>query len=518
MYRKTGILKTVIAMLILTSLALSVNTITLLSQAQGQAGTTLSANVTASAIYLTEYKWEISKEANTSEVYLSQENPVATVGYTVSVTKTVTTSYYIEGYVCVKNGGERATEDLTISVDLYYHKGGGQDPWVYIGSYSVDVSSKPVLYPNESYCYYYKVSIPSDYWNKIKFKIDSKVTITNHSGRLGQPFGPSPDATTERSNVTYGYDCVDVEDSNGYTWCTCDSSSWSYNVEFVYDPTKGESYEHINTATIVQTNQSASWTVIVHQEIEMYATIYGVVFWDNNYNGVFDEGDKAISGVAVDLYKYDEETGEWVYVNKTYSDEYGYYYFSVEPGYTYKVVVTEPVCESCDLVVNTTPTYYVVENVESGMTYGGNDFGFVCLKKLTGAYSKGYWSWSQYNKRTGQWLTRVTQEDVNYINNKLGTGFTSPKGLADYLTSPVLGDMATALRQQLIATLLNLKYGYISEDTVVYYDGKYLTINEVVENAKSALKGGSRCEQEYWKDLLDAINNNYVYYVYKVDC
>lgn len=46
--------KIVIATLILKSLALSVNTITLLSQAQ--VGTTLSVNVTASAIYLTEYE------------------------------------------------------------------------------------------------------------------------------------------------------------------------------------------------------------------------------------------------------------------------------------------------------------------------------------------------------------------------------------------------------------------------------------------------------------------------------
>lgn len=67
--------------------------------------------------------------------------------------------------------------------------------------------------------------------------------------------------------------------------------------------------------------------------------------------------------------------------------------------------------------------------------------------------------------------------------------------------------MATALRQQLIVTLLNLKHGYADGDTVIHYDGKHFTINEVVENAKSALEEGNRCKQEYWKDLLDAINN-----------
>jgi len=308
-------------------------------------------------------------------------------------------------------------------------------------------------------------------------------------------------------------------DTNGYGWTTCDSDSWTYTITFEYDPSKGESYEHSNTVIILQTEQSASWTVLVHQEFEiaMYATISGVVFWDNGYNGLYDEGDKPISGVAVDLYRYDEDTDDWVYVDTAYSDESGYYYFNVPVGYTYKVEVVKPYCEFCDIVVNTAHTYYELY-AEEATAYGSNDFGFVCLKKLTGAYSKGYWSWSQYNRRTGQWLTRVTQEDVNYINEVLSTSFETPKQLADYLVSPVLGDMSIALRQQLIAVLLNLKYGYVSSDTVIYYNDSYITINEIVENAKSALEGGSRCEQEYWKNLLDAINNNYVYYVYEVDC
>ncbi|MEM2207876.1 MAG: SdrD B-like domain-containing protein [Sulfolobales archaeon] len=516
---KTNALKNLITILILASLVLPINaTLLTLTQAQGQAGTTLSAYVTASAIYLTKYEWKMEKTANAYEIYLSQRSPTATVEYAVSVIKTTTVSYYIEGYVCVTNGGERATENLEIELDVYVKGTKGWNIKI-VESYSVDVSEKPVLGPGESYCYYYEVEVPEDYWDREEFKVTANVTITNHSGWLGEPYGPSPSTTTSKTDVTQGYDCVDVVDTNGYVWTTCDSNSWTYTITFEYDPSKGESYEHVNTATIVQTEQSASWTVLVHQEFEtaMYATISGVVFWDNNYNGLYDEGDKPISGVAVDLYRYDEDTDDWVYVDTAYSDESGYYYFEVDVGYTYKVEVVKPYCVFCDVVVNTTHTYYEVY-AEEATAYGSNDFGFVCLKKLTGAYSKGYWSWSQYNRRTGQWLTRVTQEDVNYINEVLSTSFETPKQLADYLVSPVLGDMSTALRQQLIAVLLNLKYGYVSGDTVIYYNDSYITINEIVENAKSALEEGSRYEQEYWKDLLDAINNNYVYYVYEVDC
>ncbi|MEM1882544.1 MAG: hypothetical protein QW509_04950 [Sulfolobales archaeon] len=101
-------------------------------------------------------------------------------------------------------------------------------------------------------------------------------------------------------------------DTNGYGWTTCVSNSWTYTITFEYDPSKGESYEHSNTVTILQTEQSADWKVLVHQEFEiaMYATISGVVFWDNGYNGLYDEGDKPISGVAVDLYRYDEDTDD----------------------------------------------------------------------------------------------------------------------------------------------------------------------------------------------------------------
>lgn len=132
----------------------------------------------------------------------------------------------------------------------------------------------------------------------------------------------------------------------------------------------------------------------------------------------------------------------------------------------------------------------------------------------TGAKSEGHWSWSLYNRRTETWSTRITMEGVNYINQVLNTSFTYPLEVTNYLISPVYGNMSTALMQQLIATLLNLKYGYINGDQVVYYNETYMSINEIVNKAIGALSSQDRCTQEYYKTLLDKINNNYVLVVY----
>ncbi len=482
-----------------------------ISIAQGQAGTTLSASVNASAIYLIEYVWDIYKEANATEVYLSSSNPTADVEYTVTATKTVNTSYYIEGYVTVKNGGGRSTENLAITIDVY-----AEPPWtnLIIDDYPVDTSLKPILGPGETYSYYYKVLL-TGFESYNDFKVDANVTITNHSGSLGEPKGPSPDATTSKTVVVNGYDAVSVTDSNGRFWTTSESATWTYTMTFEYNPLLGNMYTHDNTATISETGQSSSVTITIYQEIlQQNIEIGGIVFRDSDFNGAYGGGDVVISGVTVNLYWYDDETGEWSLVATAYSGDDGAYSFSVGEEGLYKVVVVPPEPSACcDVVINTTPIEYEFYATFEGSPFNDNDFGFVQLEQLTGARSKGYWSWSQYNRKTGQWLTRVTMDDVNYINGELNTSFSSPKELADYLTSPVYGDMSKALMQQLIATLLNLKYGYISGESVVYYNGEFLTINDITSYAKTALTNGNRCEQEYWKDLLNAINNNYVYIV-----
>jgi hypothetical protein len=110
-------------------------------------------------------------------------------GQSASVTFTITAergepvdTYEVTGQVCVYNGGERPTENLKIQVRLLYQTGGGPyQAWV--GWQTVDVSSNPVLDPGETGCYDYKISFTPV--AGASYKVDSKITITNHSGHLG---------------------------------------------------------------------------------------------------------------------------------------------------------------------------------------------------------------------------------------------------------------------------------------------------------------------------------------------
>ncbi|MEM4654819.1 MAG: SdrD B-like domain-containing protein [Thermosphaera sp.] len=479
---------------------------TAFSAAGEEAGTTLSAYIEATPVYRCTYPWSIEKTANATNIYLSPSSPVVYVEYAVSVEKLEPECQYsLEGYVSVTNGGDRATEGLSISIDVY-----ANPPWKnqIINDYPVDVSSYPVIYPGETVIYYFSIPVPEDYWNTAYFKLTGNVTILNHSGWLGQPFGPSPSTTTSSMIIILVNDEVHVQDSNGYEWTFTATSQVSYIVEFNYDASRGDYYVHENTAIIVETGQSSTWTVEIYQELPRASTISGIVFWDNNFDGVYNEGDTPIWNVQVDLYLWDDDQG-WVYLASTYTNEAGHYYFSVDASKTYKTVVHKPICYECLLVESTTPEYYEII-VEEGYTYPGNDFGFVCLVQLTGAKSKGYWSWSLYDKKARTWATRIGGEDVNYVNQALNTSFTSPLEIANYLTTPVYGDMKTALTQQLIATLLNLKYGYVNGSNVVYYNDTFTTINEIVNNSINALSLQDRATQEYYKTLLDFINNNCV--------
>ncbi|MEM0027603.1 MAG: hypothetical protein QXT53_06275 [Ignisphaera sp.] len=67
------------------------------------------------------------------------------------------------------------------------------------------------------------------------------------------------------------------------------------------------------------------------------------------------------------------------------------------------------------MIVSTTTTSYEVY-VETDKTY----------RVIT---SVSCWSWSNYDKKTGTWKTRVTDEDVSYINSMLGTSFKAPQSL-----------------------------------------------------------------------------------------
>jgi len=89
----------------------------------------------------------------------------------------------LHGTVLVSNGGAVATQNLTISVRLT------QPPsTTALSSSTVDVSVHPVLAPSEGYSYPFTLSAPASG----NYNVTATVTITNHSGSVGTPKGPSP--------------------------------------------------------------------------------------------------------------------------------------------------------------------------------------------------------------------------------------------------------------------------------------------------------------------------------------
>lgn len=225
--------------------------------AQGQSGTTLTSYKTASGQSVRTFDWTIEK-AVTPDSWNLMRGDSGTSQYTVTVTKTgYTDTAYIEGEVCVTNGGAVATENLQIVDEVTM-----PPSQVVIASVNVDLSAHPVLQPGETVCYPYHVDIPAGYVSPgATYKNTAHITITNHSGHLGEPFGPSPSATTTLpASPTLVNDTIHVEDTNGGSWAFSDSGSVTYERTFTCDADEGS---HENTATIVETGQSDSATVTV---------------------------------------------------------------------------------------------------------------------------------------------------------------------------------------------------------------------------------------------------------------
>lgn len=178
------------------------------SFAKRASGTTLSAYKTAEGFRedRVEYDWTIDKkvlailagehmlpEPRTDQTTILPGNDpienVRWVDYQIAVTKTIGAEYSVAGVrgdVCVTNGGSVPTQGLAIVDVVQVKTGSGQ--FQDYASKPVDVSSKPVLAAGETKCYPYEVTFTpvkdADYRNT------ARVTITNHSGHLGEPFGP----------------------------------------------------------------------------------------------------------------------------------------------------------------------------------------------------------------------------------------------------------------------------------------------------------------------------------------
>ena len=226
--------------------------------AQGESGTTLTTYKTATGHWTRTFHWTIDKSVDPDTLNMFTGDS-GTSTYTITITKdSGADAAFVDGQVCVTNGGAVATENLTIWDDVLYKTGAG--PFQVLISAPVDTSLNPILDPGESYCYPYSISFSPV--AGAQYKNSARITITNHSGHLGSPFGPSPDADFSLpASPTLINDSINVDDTNGGSWIFNASGTVSYTRTFSCDADQGV---HNNTASIRETGQADSASVTVN--------------------------------------------------------------------------------------------------------------------------------------------------------------------------------------------------------------------------------------------------------------
>lgn len=217
-----------------------------------ESGTTLTASITFRAKWEVLYAWQIAKSVTPATWNLFAGDS-GTSEYTVSATKsTVYNRATFVGKVVVTNGGTVATEGLTINVKIYDDPGAGGNLVM-----TIPVSVSGPLAPGETKEFNFSgyVNNPGDFSGKT-LKATADITITNHSGHLGEAFGPSPSATSgpfpSSPNVVTN-DSLTVNDDNGMSWTNNASFTEKYSHTFTCDQDAGV---HTNTITAVETRNT----------------------------------------------------------------------------------------------------------------------------------------------------------------------------------------------------------------------------------------------------------------------
>ena len=246
--------------LVIAAIAISMTSVAF---AEGQNGTTLAATVDMTPHWLITYGWTIDKSVSPETLNLFRGDSRDAL-YTITVTKdNGTQEAWVDGQICVSNGGVVGTEGLAITAVLQNGYGSPND---FLTSAPVDVSGYPVIPAGGSHCYSYHVNIPITGGEFPQphaggtYKVTANVTITNHSGSLGTPKGPSPSATTVFPSPTLINTSINVDDTNGGSWPFSDDGFVTYEKTF----SCGEDNTYNNTATIRETGQSDSASVTVN--------------------------------------------------------------------------------------------------------------------------------------------------------------------------------------------------------------------------------------------------------------
>jgi ferredoxin len=169
------------------------------AHAQGQSGTTLSAEKTATGFYerRIQYTWTLNKSVAPAPTVEIGSGVTQQFIYAIDTFRipSQTDTFGVRGVICVTNGGAVATAELTI-VDVVQSKTGSGQFHDVIAK-PVDLTDRPQLDPGETHCYPYEITSPGPIPLDTLFRNQARVTITNHSGHITDPptpFGPSPNA------------------------------------------------------------------------------------------------------------------------------------------------------------------------------------------------------------------------------------------------------------------------------------------------------------------------------------
>ncbi|WP_322797549.1 hypothetical protein [Thermoflexus sp.] len=188
----------VIGILLLVGLAIGIQAVQTVQAAGGshsQAGTTLSASKTAEFFQtrVITYDWSVEKTVTPHTLTLGR-GEWREVTYTITATRHKVAEAYVAGVrgsICVTNGGYMPTVGLAITDVVEYQAGARTRGFVPLITVTIDVSANPVLDPWESHCYPYEIYFTPVPGAK-SYRNRAIVTILNHSGWLGVPFGPRP--------------------------------------------------------------------------------------------------------------------------------------------------------------------------------------------------------------------------------------------------------------------------------------------------------------------------------------
>jgi hypothetical protein len=205
------------------------------------------------------------------------------VTYTIAATRQKVGEHEsagVRGTICVTNTGEVATEGLAITDVVEYKKPPAVTDFTPFLTVTVDVSEKPVLGPGESHCYDYEIPF-TPLEGVAQYRNHAIVTITNHSGHLGEPFGPEPKAgfslpdsptvvevdesasVSDEEHCPAGFTCAPSETG---PWTFHDSGSVSFHKTITNVSVCDATAELHNVATLTEgdTHETRTAEAVVH--------------------------------------------------------------------------------------------------------------------------------------------------------------------------------------------------------------------------------------------------------------